>query len=72
MHEQELEFSSLIDCFVEISETIWVVWFSVRFSSFRCISNYCVFQEKLLSKVACGVAQYGAAWLRHIAAWLSW
>jgi hypothetical protein len=37
----KLVFSSLIDCFVWIYESMWVVWFSVRFSTFRCISNLC-------------------------------
>ncbi len=35
----KLEFSALIDCIV--SETIWVMWFSVKFSFFRCIPNTC-------------------------------
>jgi hypothetical protein len=47
----KLEFSSLIDCFVYISEAtvcIGVVWFSVyRFSSFGCISYYCFYREKI-------------------------
>ncbi len=33
IHEQ----TSLIDCFVEISETIGEVWFSVRARTFKCI-----------------------------------
>jgi len=33
LFKNKLEFSSLIDCFVWISETIGVVWFSVRFSA---------------------------------------
>ncbi len=37
----KLEFTSLVDCFVRISETIRVVWFSVRFSSFPCICYCC-------------------------------
>jgi hypothetical protein len=41
------EFSSLTDFFAKISETIGVVWFSVRFSSFQCISNYCFHGEKI-------------------------
>ncbi len=36
-----VEFSLLVDCFGKISGTIGVVWFSVSFSSFPCISNYC-------------------------------
>ncbi len=31
----KLEFSSLTDCFIKISETIGVVWFSVKFSYFN-------------------------------------
>ncbi len=42
--------------FVKISETIGVVWFSVRFSSFQCIFNYCLHGEKMhlnLNKECC-------------------
>jgi hypothetical protein len=41
----KLAFSTLIDYFVWIPETIGVVWFFVRCSSFRVISN-CVPIEK--------------------------
>ncbi len=34
-----LIFSLLIDCFALISETIGMVWFSLRFSSFQSIEN---------------------------------
>jgi hypothetical protein len=37
----KLEFSSLVDCFVWISETIGTVWFSVWLYSFQCIFNCC-------------------------------
>jgi hypothetical protein len=37
---KKLEFSSVTDCFVWVSETIGMVWFSDRFSTFRCISNF--------------------------------
>jgi hypothetical protein len=44
----KLEFSSLIGFFFAyIYKIIVVEWFSVRFSSFRCISNYCFYGEKM-------------------------
>ncbi len=38
IHEQ-IQFSSLVDAFVWISETKGVVWFSVRFSTFGAFPN---------------------------------
>jgi hypothetical protein len=38
----KLAFSSLINSFVWISETIRVVWFSVKFPSFHCISAFLI------------------------------
>ncbi len=35
LFKYKVEFSSLVDCFVWISKSIGVVWFSVKFSSFR-------------------------------------
>ncbi len=43
----KLEFPSLIDSFVWISETTGVVWFSVRFLYFLCISNCCFYGKKM-------------------------
>ncbi len=48
----KLEFSSFIDCFVGISETIEVVWFSVRFSSLRCNQTLNHFQCLLVEIVS--------------------
>ncbi len=43
----KLKFSSLIDCLLRISETIRMVWLSVRFSSYPCIYNCCFNREKI-------------------------
>ncbi len=49
IHDQTWVFFIHMIVFVWISETIGVVWFSVsvRFSSFRCISNCCFYGEKM-------------------------
>ncbi len=48
LFSNKLEFSSLIDRFVLISETIGVVWFSVRISSFLYNSHYCFYGKKCI------------------------
>ncbi len=53
IHEQ-IQFSSLVDAYVWISETKGVVWFSVRFTTFGAFLNVAFMGKKcIFIKIKC-------------------
>jgi hypothetical protein len=62
---EKIQFSSLVDGFVWISETKGVVWFSVRFSTFGAFLNVASMGKKCIYiKIKCNKRKNGVTFKR--------